>query len=338
MFRFAHPEYLYLLIGIPLLVLFQLYYTLQRKKQFALLGEADLLRVLMPAYSFVRQQIKFYLLLGAILLTILLLARPQFGSKIETVKRKGVEVIIALDVSNSMMAKDLQPNRLEKSKQMVTKLLDDMTNDKVGLIIFAGDAYTQIPITSDYISAKMFMPSINPSLIPVQGTAIGTAIDMAMHSFGPKNKVGRTIIVITDGENHEDDAVTAAKEAYDKGIVTHVIGVGSPEGSPIPIGESLNYKKDKAGNVVMSKLNESMCQEIAQAGKGVYIKADNSNRAQKAIQKEIDSMAKNEVETKIFSEYSEQFQFIAWLVLVLLIAELFVLERKSKWNNRIKIF
>ncbi len=338
MFRFAHPEYLYLLIGIPLLVLFQLYYTLQRKKQFALLGEADLLRVLMPAYSFVRQQIKFYLLLGAILLTILLLARPQFGSKMETVKRKGVEVIIALDVSNSMMAKDLQPNRLEKSKQMVTKLLDDMTNDKVGLIIFAGDAYTQIPITSDYISAKMFMPSINPSLIPVQGTAIGTAIDMAMHSFGPKNKVGRTIIVITDGENHEDDAVTAAKEAYDKGIVTHVIGVGSPEGSPIPIGESLNYKKDKAGNVVMSKLNESMCQEIAQAGKGVYIKADNSNRAQKAIQKEIDSMAKNEVETKIFSEYSEQFQFIAWLVLVLLIAELFVLERKSKWNNRIKIF
>lgn len=321
------------------MVAYHIYITYDKKKKLKLLGEYPLLQSLMPKYSFRRETIKFYLLLSAILFSILLIARPQFGSKMETVKRKGVELIIALDISNSMMAEDLQPNRLEKSKQMVIKLMDELSDDKVGLIVFAGDAFTQIPITSDFISAKMFMPSITPDLIPAQGTAIGTAIDLAMHSFKSKEqKVGRSIIVITDGENHEDDAVEAAKEASKKGIVVHVVGVGKIEGSPIPIDQSLNYKKDKAGNVVISKLNETMCQEIAKAGNGVYVRADNSNRAMKSIQKEIDKMAKAEVESNIYSEYSEQFQFIALLVFILLLVEFFTLQRKNKWLDKIKLF
>ena len=338
MFRFASPEYLYLLIIIPGMVAYHLYSAINRKKKLKSLGDLHLLESLMPMYSSKRQQIKFYLILSAILFCVFLLARPQFGSKMETVKRKGVEVMITLDISNSMMAKDLQPNRLEKSKQIVTKLMDEMTDDKVGLIVFAGDAFTQIPITSDYISAKMFMPSISPSLISTQGTAIGTAIDMAMHSFSSKKKIGRSIIIITDGENHEDDAVEAAKEAAKKGIIVHVIGVGKPEGSPIPIDESLNYKRDKSGNVVISKLNETMCQDIAKAGNGIYVRVDNSNRAMRIIQKEIDKMAKADVQTKVFSEYSEQFQFFALLVFLLLLIELFTLERKSKWYTKIKLF
>ncbi len=338
MFRFAHPEYLYLLIIIPIMVLYHIYSAILKKKKLKELGESHLIAELMPKYSYQREQIKFYLALSAILFSILLIARPQFGSKMETVKRKGVEVIIAMDVSNSMMAEDLQPNRLEKSKQLVTKLMDNMADDKVGLIVFAGDAFTQIPITNDFISAKMFMPSISPSLVGAQGTAIGTAIDMAMHSFGPKQKIGRSIIVITDGENHEDDAVEAAKVAAAKGMIVHVIGVGSPQGSPIPIKGTSNYKRDKSDNVVISKLNEAMCQEIAQTGKGIYIRADNSNKALKIIQKEIDKMAKAEVQTKMYSEYSEQFRFFAFLVLLLLLAELFILERKNKWYTKIKLF
>lgn len=337
MFRFAHPEYLYLLIIIPLLVGFHIYSTIDKKKKLKSLGELDLLRLLMPLYSTKRQHVKFYLLLSAIIFLIFLIARPQFGAKIETEKRKGVEVIIALDVSNSMMATDLQPNRLEKSKQIVSKLMDEMVNDKVGLIVFAGDAYTQLPITSDYVSAKMFMPSINPSLVPLQGTAIGSAIETAMKSFSKKEKIGRTIIVITDGENHEDNAVEAAKEAYKKGITTHVIGVGSPEGSPIPIDESLNFKRDKDGNIVVSKLNIAMCKEIAEAGKGIYVVADNTNNALKTVQQEIDKIAKAEFESNIYSEYSEQFQFVGLLVLILLLVEFFFMERKNKLYSKIKL-
>lgn len=340
MFRFASPDYLYLLIIIPLFIGLHIYLSIRKKKKLALLGDAELIQRLMPMRSERRMQLKFYLSMFALLVCVILLARPQFGTKLESVKRKGVEVIVALDVSNSMMSRDVEPNRLEKSKRIITKLIDDMQDDKIGLIVFAGDAYTQIPITSDFISAKMFMPTISPSLVPVQGTSIGTAIDMATHSFAPqgKEKIGRSIIVITDGENHEDDAVDAAKAATKEGINVCVIGVGSPQGAPIPIEGSSNYKTDKSGNVVVTKLNEAMCQEIAKAGDGIYVRADNSNNAQKLIQKHIDSMAKAEVETKMYSEYSEQFQFFAALVFLILLVEVLILERKNKWLNKIKLF
>ena len=341
MFRFAIPEYLYLLLIIPILIGLQWYKNYHRRKKIAMIGDENLVMRLMPQFSKHRQDWKFTLQLLVVVLGIFLLARPQFGSKIETVKRSGVEVIVAMDVSNSMLATDSQPNRLEKSKQIVAKLIDNLADDKVGMIIFAGNAYTQIPITSDFVSAKLFLPSITPSLIPTQGTAIGTAIDMAMSSFGPQEEgaeVSRTIVVITDGENHEDDAIGAAKEAMSKGIIVHVVGMGSPSGAPIPEQNAMSFKKDRNGNTVITKLNENMCADIAKAGGGIYVRADNTNNAQRVIQKSIDLMAKSEVESKVFTDFEEQFQILAFVMFLLLLIELFLSERKRKWMNKLRLF
>lgn len=341
MFRFAHPEYLFLLITIPVLIGLFIYSQYIRKKKIKLFGNPDLLAELMPHVSYVRPQVKFYMQIMAIILLIVVLAQPQFGTKMEKEKRKGIEVMIALDVSNSMMAQDLQPNRLEKSKQVLSKLVDNMTEDKVGLVVFAGDAYTQLPITVDYVSAKMFMSSISPKLVPRQGTAIGTAVDMCIKSFGEnkeKTETGRAIIVITDGENHEDDAVAAAKLALEKGIVVHVIGMGKPEGAPIPVDGTMSFWKDKDGNVVVSKLNEEMCKSIALSGGGTYVRADNSNAAYRVITKELDKLAKAEIKTQVFSDYNEQFQSFAIFALLLLLLDTFIFDRQNKKLNKLKIF
>jgi Ca-activated chloride channel family protein len=341
MFRFAHPEYLFLLITIPVLIGLFIYSQYIRKKKIKLFGNPDLLAELMPHVSYVRPQVKFYMQILAIILLIVVLAQPQFGTKMEKEKRKGIEVMIALDVSNSMMAQDLQPNRLEKSKQVLSKLVDNMTEDKVGLVVFAGDAYTQLPITVDYVSAKMFMSSISPKLVPRQGTAIGTAVDMCIKSFGEnkeKTETGRAIIVITDGENHEDDAVAAAKLALEKGIVVHVVGMGKPEGAPIPVDGTMSFWKDKDGNVVVSKLNEEMCKSIALSGGGTYVRADNSNAAYRVITKELDKLAKAEIKTQVFSDYNEQFQSFAIFALLLLLLDTFIFDRQNKKLNKLKIF
>ena len=246
--------------------------------------------------------------------------------------------MIALDVSNSMMAQDVQPSRLEIAKQVLSQLVDGMTNDKIGLVVFAGDAYTQLPITVDYVSAKMFLSTISTKMVPRQGTAIGSAIDLAIKSFGPKNSSGRAIIVITDGENHEDDAVGAAKLAAENNIIVDVIGMGKADGSPIPVPGTMSFWKDKDGNVVVSKLNEPMCKEIALAGKGIYVHADNSNSAFKTITKELDKLAKSDIKTSVFSEYNEQFQSFALLALLLLILDFFIFDRKNKRLSKFKIF
>jgi Ca-activated chloride channel family protein len=256
----------------------------------------------------------------------------------ETVKRSGIETVIALDISNSMMAQDVTPSRLEKSKKMVSKLVESFNNDKVGLIVFAGEAFTQLPITTDYISAKMFLETITPALINSQGTDIAAAIDLAMKSFTPQEGVGRAIVIITDGENHEGGAVEAAKEAASKGIQVFVLGVGSPDGSPIPVEGKNDFRKDREGNVVITRLNEEMCKEIAKAGNGIYLRVDNSNSAQKALQKEIDKLAKADVETQVYTEFDEQFQIIAWMVFFLLLIEAIVLEKKNPLFKNIKLF
>jgi Ca-activated chloride channel homolog len=338
MFRFAHPHFLYLLLLVPLLIGYHIYTIIRKKKKLASFGNATILEQLMPNLSKSRPKVKVYIQILVVALFALVLARPQFGSKLQNVKRKGIEIIVALDVSNSMMAEDVQPNRLERSKQILSQLLDDVTDDKFGLIVFAGDAYTQVPITSDYVSAKMFLSSINTSLIARQGTAIGSAIDLAMNSFGPQAGIGKTIIVITDGENHEDDAVGAAKAATEKGITVNVVGIGKPDGSPIPMDGTMSFRKDKQGNVVVSRLDEAMCSEIATAGKGVYVRADNSNVALRVLQKELDKMSKADIETKVYSDYNEQFQAFAWLILILLLLEVLMPERQSKWWNNIKLF
>lgn len=338
MFRFEEPTYLYLLLLLPLLAAFYLYSNYRRRKAIRKFGDPVLMAQLMPDVSKYRPDVKFWLVFAAIGLFAVLLARPQFGSKLETVKRQGVEVMIALDISNSMLAQDVQPSRLEKAKRLVAQLVDKMENDKVGMIVFAGDAFTQLPITSDYISAKMFLESINPSLISKQGTAIGAAINLATRSFTPQEGVGRAVIVITDGENHEGGAAEAAKAAAEKGIQVNVLGVGMPDGAPIPVEGTNDFRRDRDGNVVVTRLNEQMCQEIAQAGDGIYVRVDNSNAAQKAITQEINKMAKADVETQVYTEFNEQFQAIAWIIILLLLVEMLILERKNPLFRNIHLF
>ena len=339
MFRFADPNFLYLLIILPFVVALYLYSNYRRRQNIRKYGDPTLLKHLMPTISKYRPDIKFWLIFAALTLVILMLARPQFGSKMETVKRSGVEAVIALDISNSMLAEDVTPSRLDKAKKLISRLVDTFNNDKVGLIVFAGDAFTQLPITSDYVSAKMFLETINPSLITTQGTDIGAAIRLAMKSFTPQEGVGRAIIVITDGENHEGGAVEAAKEAAEKGMQVFVLGIGSPDGSPIPSERGSNdYRRDKDGNVIVTRLNEQMCQEVAKAGNGMYIRVDNSNSAEKILNNEIAKLSKADVESQVYTEFDEQFQALAWLILILLIVEMLILERKNPLFKNVRLF
>ena len=339
MFRFANPDFLYLFFLLPVLVGVYLYYNHRRRQNIRKYGDPALLKELMPTISKYRPDVKFWLTFSALALSIFMLARPQFGSKMETVKRSGVEAVIALDISNSMLAEDVTPSRLEKSKKLISRLVDTFNNDKVGMIVFAGEAFTQLPITSDYVSAKMFLESINPNLISTQGTDIGAAIRLAMKSFTPNEGVGRAIVVITDGENHEGGALEAAKEAAEKNMQVFILGIGSPDGSPIPVERGRNdFRKDKDGNVIVTRLNEQMCQEIAKAGNGMYIRVDNSNSAEKILNEEIGKMAKKDVESQVFTDFDEQFQVLAWLVLILLVVEMLILERKNPLFKNIRLF
>lgn len=339
MFRFAHPEMLWLLlIVVAIIGLYVIMFFSQRRK-IKLFGEEELVSLLMPNVSKIRPHVKFGLVALALVMLTIGLAQPQFGTKVENQKTTGIEAIFVLDVSNSMKATDISPTRLDNAKMMLSKLIDNMINDKVGLIIFAGDAYMQMPISADNVSAKMFLGTITPGSVPVPGTAIGTAIDMAVKSFGTENNdIGRTIIVLTDGENHEDDAIEAAKKANESGITVNVVGFGSPEGAPIPVDGGSNFWKDAQGNIVVTKLNEKMCSQVASAGNGIYVRAGNSNSALRALSKEIEKMQKGEMETTTYSNYDEKFYIFAWMALLLLVGEFFILNRKNKTLNKIKWF
>jgi Ca-activated chloride channel family protein len=315
-----------------------IFYRIQKRKNTIKFGDPALLAPLMPNVSHYRPIVKFVIQMIAVALLVVVLARPQFGTKKEEVKRQGIEVMVALDISNSMLAEDVLPNRLEKAKQVLSKLIDDMNNDKVGMVVFAGDAFTQLPITADYVSAKIFLNSISPKLIARQGTAIGSAIDLCIKSFNPESNASKAIVLITDGENHEDNAVAAAKLAKDQGIVVHVIGMGKPVGAPIPIEGTMSFRKDRDGNVVVSKLNEAMCNDIASTGAGVYVRADNTNNAYKNISNELDQMSKTELSATTFSNYNEQFQSFAIIALLFLLLDFFVFERINKRFSKLKIF
>lgn len=339
MFRFARPEFLYLLILVPVLIGFFYYALIIKSKRLKTLGNKALLRTLMPEASRIRPRAKFYLLLVALVLSIFMMAGPQFGTKLEKQKRQGAEVVIAVDVSNSMLSQDLKPDRMFRAKRILGGLIDNLQEDKVALMVFAGDAYVQMPLTTDVSSAKMFLSNINPGMVPIQGTAIGMAIKRSMSLFSNTDtNVGKTIIIITDGENHEDDAVAMAKKALESGITVNVMGVGTPEGAPIPIAGTNSFRKDKYGNVVVTKLNESMCQEIASAGGGAYVKADNSSAAVRALTSELEKLSKSEIESQVYSQYNEQYTVIAWIVLILLVVECLLLERKNPLFKNIKLF
>lgn len=338
MFRFEDSIFLYLLLVIPLLAVIHYTTNYRRRKRLRKFGDPALMKELMPDVSRFRPNVKFWLMCIALSLLIVMLARPQFGTKIENVKRNGIETIIAMDISNSMLAEDVQPSRLDKSKMLVETLVDNFENDKIGLVIFAGDAFTQLPITSDYVSAKMFLESINPSMIATQGTDIAGAINLASNSFTQQEGVGKAIIVITDGEDHEGGAVDAAKAAVKKGMRVYVLGVGSTAGSPVPVQGSSAYMKDKTGETVISKLNEGMCREIAAAGNGAYMHIDNSDLAQLQLNKELDKLAKKDISSNIYSEYDEQFQAVGILALLVLIIEICILERRNPLLKKLKLF
>ena len=335
---FEDPAYLWLLLLVPVLAAFWFLMRQRQKSKLRKFGDLELVRQLMPDVSRWRSAAKYGLLLGSLTLLIVAFARPHWGSGTKTEKRTGIEIIIAMDISNSMRAEDVTPSRLDRAKMMVENLVDKFSNDKIGLIVFAGDAFVQLPMTSDYVSAKMFLSSIDPTMIGTQGTDIATAIDMAEHSFSQDEQVGKAIVVITDGEDHEGGAVEAAEDAKNRGMRVFVLGVGSTGGAPIPDPSSGKYMIDETGNTVMSILNEDMCRQIAQAGGGSYIHVENGYAAQQQLNDELDKLSKKEITAEVYNSYDEYFVWFALGALVLLVLEVLLLERKNPLFRNLHLF
>jgi Ca-activated chloride channel family protein len=339
MFRFAHPEYLYLFIALPFVFAIYIYLNIKKRKDVSRIGTLDLVKRMMPELSLKRSYLKFWIIFLALVLGILLVAGLQFGTKVEKVEKRGIELVIAVDVSNSMMARDVAPDRLSRAKQMLSRIIDSRKDDQIALIVFAGDAYVQMPLTSDTQSAKLFLNSIDPSLVPIQGTVIGKAIELGVNSFSSDKDVDKAIILITDAEDHEGNATQIAKQAADAGIMVNVIGIGSVDGSPIPESSySDKYKTDTEGNIVVSKLNEQMAREIAQNGKGLFVQADNTNAAMNALESELNKLQTKQIESLAYSEYDEKFPIIAWILLIVLIVEVCIFDKKNRIFRNIRIF
>lgn len=335
--RFENSIYLWMLSIIPIFTLLMVWAELHRRKMLRKLGDAHLVRHLIPDASAQRRWIKFAITQAVVAVLVLMIARPQMGTKVSHEKRNGIEAIIALDISNSMLAEDVTPSRLQKSKMLIENLVDNFTKDKVGMIVFAGDAFVQLPITSDYVSAKMFLQNIDPSLIPTQGTDIAQAINLAANSFTKQKNIGKAIIVITDGEDHEGGAMEAAKAAKEKGFKVFILGIGNTTGAPIPVVGG-GYMQDNTGSTVMTALNEQMCRDIAAAGSGTYIHVDNTSAAQEMLNNEIAKMQKGEMESVVYSEYNEQFQVFGIIALIFIIIEVCISEAVNPFFKRIRIF
>lgn len=342
MFRFGNSELLYLLLLIPAMVILYIIYVQIQKRALNRFSDPDFFSNLMPLRSTARSHFKFIILILAVTSLIIAIARPQFGSRLEEVKREGIEMIIALDVSRSMLAEDIKPNRLVRAKQAITTLVNRMQSDKIGMIVFAGDAYTQLPITTDYISAKLFLENISPSIVSKQGTAIGSAIELGMKSFTQDVEADKVIVIISDGENHEGDAVKAAEQATEKGIRVYTIGMGSREGTPIPVigpgGRRQGFLKDRSGQIVMSKMDPQMLNQIANAGNGEFYRATTSNVGLNKLYNQLDKLQKSEIETKTYSEYEDQFAYFVAFAFILLLIDILLLDRKNKLFQDFSLF
>ncbi len=321
-----------------MLVAIHYYIVYKKRKQLRQYGDRSLVKELLIDVSKWRPEVKFWLANLALAMFIFALARPQFGTKVDKRERNGIEAIIAMDVSNSMLAEDVKPNRLEKAKMMVSNMVDGMSDDKVGLVVFAGQAFTQLPITSDYVSAKMFLETVSPAMVTVQGTDMAGAINLAHKSFTQQQGVSRAIFLITDGEDNEGGAVEAAEQAAKDGIHVYILGIGNPKGAPIPMPGTTQYIIDDEGNVVVSKLNEEMCRQIANAGNGAYIYVDNSSSAQKKLSEYVDRLAKSTIESQIYNEFDEQFQGFVLTGILLLLLDVLLLERTSHVRTLSRIF
>ncbi len=338
--RLENIEYLHLFWVIGgMVVLFWLGMR-WKKRSLKRYGDMSVYKSLVPRMSFARPRFKFILFIVATAFLIMGIVNPQIGSKLKEAERKGVDLMIALDVSNSMNARDIKPSRLDRAKKAISKLIDRLSGDRIGIIVFAGQAYTQLPITTDYSAAKLFLSNVDSDIVPTQGTSIGNAIDLAMDSF-TDNDHSKAIIVITDGENHQQDALEKAKEAKNKGIMVHTIGMGLPNGAPIPVYKNRQmqgFKKDNQGNTVVSKLNEQLLSQLADAGSGKYVRANNTKAGLNAIFDEINAMEKKKFETKTYADYEDRFQYFLAVSLLLFIIEAIMVNRKSKWADSIKLF
>lgn len=336
MFRFANSEYLYLLLLIPVLAIIYALVARRRRHLLAKFGNLELLQGLMPDFSRGRLRLKFVLYLLAFACVVLAAARPQFGSKLREEKSKGVEMMLVVDVSNSMLAEDFEPNRLERTKYAIGKLFEGLHQERVGLVAFAGEPKVQLPITSDYRMAQAFAKRLSPSLVGEQGTAIGKALQLATLSFSSQSEQSRVIVLITDGENHEDDAVEAARVAKEQGIRIYTIGIGTPEGAPIKIdGE---FVKDEDGQMVVSKLGEQMLEQIASITDGAYVRATKQSIGLEEIVKSINEMEKSELSTVRYEEYNEQYQYLLAVALALLLLESLILSRRNHRLRKFNIF
>lgn len=333
MFRFANPEYLYLLLIIPILIGIYLLLRRRRRRLMARFGDNALVRELMPDYSSARLIIKASCLLLAYTMLILAIARPQTGSRLEEHKSTGVEIVLAVDVSNSMLAEDFEPNRLERTKYAISKLLDELKHENIGLVVFAGEAKVQYPIADDYHLARSFTKRISTSLIAEQGTDIEKALRQSILAFSNTEAKNRAIILITDGENHDGDLSEVLEQAQEEGIRIYTIGIGTPEGAPIKIGNS--YLKDEQQKMVVSKLGEATLTQIATQTGGIYIRASKQDLGLSDIIKSINQMEKGAVQKHSYSEYTELYMYPLMVAFVLLIVELMILSRR---NHRIKRF
>jgi len=347
MIKFEHPNAFYLLLIIPLLIILFWAYMSWKMKKLMSFGDYAIVNQLLPEFSMARNWFKAILFFTALLFIILGIVNPQIGSKLEEVKRKGVDLVIALDVSNSMLAEDIKPNRLARAKMAISRLIERLESDRLGLVVFAGKAFTQLPITHDHAAAQMFLQTISPNSVNVQGTAIGEAIYQSLKSFenneskeNTKQK-NKAIIIISDGENHEDDPVSAAQMAASNDVFIHTIGMGSPDGAPIPVYSGykmLGFKKDSEGNTVMSKLDETTLRRIASIGNGTYTRATNIDIGLDKIFDDIKEMEKQEFESKVFSSHESRFQYFIGFAIVLLIIEMAIFNKKSKWFAKFNLF
>ena len=340
--RFEHPEYLYWLILIPVLVIIYILFRLGQKRRFERFAKIGMREHLVPSYSTRRANFKFVIFLLIVACSVLALANLQSGSKMEEVKREGIDLYLAVDVSNSMNAEDIVPSRMERSKQAINKLISEMRGDRLGIIVFADRAYVQLPITTDYSAAKMFLSTVNTSLVASQGTAIAEAVNLALKSF-PDEAHSRAIIIISDGEDHENDAaLKAAQEAAKQGVHIYTIGMGLPEGAPIPVynqyGHQTGYRKDQNGNTIITRLDEQMLQKIASAGNGLYVRASNSNVGLSKIYEDISKLDKTEIDAKVFTDYEDQFQWFVAAAIILLLIEIFISSGKKAWEKKLNIF
>lgn len=331
--KFATPEYLYLLLLLPLAIVIYELACFRRRRNIRRYGEQELVKRLIPSYSTLRSSLVFWISLVAMALIIVALARPRYGKGKTTVTTRGVEMVVALDISNSMLADDIYPNRLEKAKRLVKRLAEQLKGNKVALVVFAGDAYVQLPITDDYISIEMFLESISTNLITRQGTDVGAAISLASKCFTPNENIGKAIVLITDGENHESGAEEAARKASEKGQKVFILGIGTAKGGRIKMPDG-NYLRDRDGQIVVTKLNEEAAMNVAKAGNGVYLHVDNTNEAQKVLSDQLDKMAKDETVTEMYTGYNELFLYPATTAFILLFLDLAIVAVMDNKNRK----